>query len=136
MPNIEAQTSDMVLRFFRHLDDQLYERIPALFAENGEWHRRDKIHKGRAEIRRSLAEVPPVVPTVHLVTNLQFDWTSPTEARATFYVTALRPSGTVSGPPPWPMDVPLVLMRYEAHLVAAAGTWAIKLLKNRPIFRR
>lgn len=136
MENIEAQPRDTVLRFFRYLDDQEYERIPALFIEDGEWHRRDKILKGHGEIRRSLADVPPIVPTVHLVTNLQFDRASETEVHATFYVTALRPLGTVSGPAPWPMDLPLLVTRYEAHLVVVAGAWWIKAIKNQPIFKR
>jgi hypothetical protein len=127
---------DTILRFFRHLDEQNYDSIPGLFEEDGIWHRRDFALHGPAQVRQSLAEIPPVMPTVHLVTNLQVDDATPGETRAVFYVTALRPVETVSAPPPWPMDAPLVVTRYSAHLVQREGRWRFKTLKNSAIFKR
>lgn len=125
-----------VLHFFRYLDDQIYEEIPQLFADDGIWYRRDQALHGPAQVRRSLTDLPPIMPTVHLITNLQVETVAPAEARAVFYVTALRPLAPTSTPPPWPMDPPLVVALYKAHLVARGGHWHFKTLQNRPIFRR
>jgi hypothetical protein len=76
------------------------------------------------------------MPTVHLVTNLHVEDTTPDEAQTVFYVTALRPVEPVSVPPPWPMDAPLVVTRYSAHLVQRRGRWCFKTLKNSAIFKR
>jgi hypothetical protein len=128
--------ADTILRFFRHLDEQNYDSIPDLFDEGGIWHRRDRALHGPAEVKQSLIELPPVMPTVHLVTNLQVEESAPDEAQAVFYVTALRPVDAVSEPPPWPMDAPLVVTRYSAHLMHRQGTWRFKTLKNSALFKR
>jgi hypothetical protein len=133
LPN---SSSDTVLNFFRYLDDQSYDQIPGLFTEDGVWHRRDQTIRGPKQVRQSLIELPPTMPTVHLVTNLQISDRSGEEAFAIFYVTALRPTEPVSKPPPWSMELPLLVTRYEAQLALTAGAWKIKMLRNEPVFRR
>jgi hypothetical protein len=128
--------ADTILRFFRHLDEQNYDSIPDLFDEDSIWYRRDLALHGPAGVRQTLTDLPPVMPTVHLVTNLQVDDATPGEVQAVFYVTALRPVESVSAPPPWPMDTPLVVTRYNAHLVQRHGRWCFKTLKNSAIFKR
>jgi hypothetical protein len=137
MKHTNSDPADVILRFFRSLDDQAHDRIPNLFCDDGVWHRRDLAHKGPDEVRRSLADIPPVMPTVHLVTNLQMDQSSANEARAVFYVTALRPSAAVDiTSTPWGMELPLVVTLYKADLKMVAGEWRIKAIRNDPIFRR
>lgn len=137
MQYTEREPADVVLRFFRSLDDRDYDQIPQLFCDDGVWHRRDIAHKGPDEVRQSLADIPPVTPTVHLVTNLQIDRLSPQEAQATFYVTAFRPSSDIgAAPPPWPIGLPLIVTLYKADLTVVAGQWRFKAMRNRPIFRR
>jgi hypothetical protein len=131
-----ADPADVVLRFFRYLDDQDYGQIPTLFTDDGVWHRNGVANKGPSQVRQSIAEIPPVMPTVHLVTNLQIDHASPIEAHAVFYVTALRSSPGINSPPPWPMELPLLVTLYKAHLVTDPHAWRIKALRNNPIFRR
>lgn len=137
MQHTDRKPEDVVLRFFWSLDNQDYDRIPKLFCDDGVWYRRDLVHKGSNEVRQSLADIPPVMPTVHLVTNLQIDRPSPHEARAIFYVTAMRPSsGVGAAPPPWPVELPLVVTLYKADLAIVADEWRIKAMRNDPIFRR
>lgn len=137
MQHNRPDPADVVLRFFRCLDDQDYDQIPKLFTDDGVWHRRGVAINGPSKVRQSLADIPPVMPTVHLLTNLQIDRVSPDEAHAVFYVTAVRSSvGASTGPPPWPMELPLVLTLYKVHLVGVANEWRIKTIQNDPIFRR
>lgn len=136
MQRVPADPADVVLRFFRYLDDQDYSRIPTLFAEDGVWHRRGVGNQGPDQVRQSLADIPPVMPTVHLVTNLQINRVSSNEVHAVFYVTALRSSPGTNSPPPWPMEMPLLVTLYKAHLVTVADQWRIKAIRNDPIFRR
>jgi hypothetical protein len=134
--NIPTSSAEAILSFFRYLDDQNYDKIPSLFADDGVWHRRDQAIKGPGKVRQSLVDLPIVMPTVHLVTNLQIDPVSATEAHAIFYVMALRPSDILSAGPPWPMEAPLLVTLYKAHLIFRAGAWRFKTLRNEPIFRR
>lgn len=128
--------ADVVLRFFRYLDDQDYDQIPKLFADDGIWHRRGVANKGPRQVRQSIADVPPVIPTIHLVTNLQIDQATPDDAHAVFYVTALRSSPGTTSAPPWPMELPLLVTLYKAHLVAIEDQWRIRSIRNEPIFKR
>jgi limonene-1,2-epoxide hydrolase len=131
------EPAEVVLQFFRYLDDQDYELIPELFSDDGVWHRRGVATNGPAQVRQSLADVPPVMPTVHLVTNLQVERVSPHEAHAVFYVTVFRSAADESrASPPWPMELPLMLTLYKVHLVKVANEWLFKAIRNDPIFRR
>ena len=137
MQSSRPDPADTVLQFFRYLDDREYDRIPNLFSSDGVWHRRDVATIGPDQIRQSFVEIPPVMPTVHLVTNLQIDQVSPHQAHAVFYVLVLRSSsGVNSGSPPWPMEMPLMLTLYKTDLTSAAGEWRITMMRNDPVFRR
>ena len=129
--------AETVLRFFRYLDDRKYDRIPSLFSDDGVWHRRGVATSGQDQIRRSIVDIPPVMPTVHLVTNLQVDRVSPHEARVVFYVLVLRSSPDASASaPPWPMQLPLMLTLYKVDLATVAGEWRITVMRNDPIFQQ
>lgn len=137
MQSSRPDPADIILRFFRYLDDREYDRIPNLFSSDGVWHRRGVATTGPDQIRQSFVEIPPVMPTVHLVTNLQIDQVSPHQVRAVFYVLVLRSSsGVNSGSPPWPMEMPLMLTLYKTDLTSAAGEWRITMMRNDPVFRR
>jgi SnoaL-like protein len=137
MQSSRSDPADTVLRFFRYLDDQEYDRIPNLFSSDGVWHRRDVATIGPDQIRQSFVDIPPVMPTVHLVTNLQIDQVSPHEAHVAFYVLVLRSSsGVNSASPPWPMEMPLMLTLYKTDLTSASGEWRITKMRNDPVFRR
>jgi hypothetical protein len=129
--------ANVVLQFFRYLDDRNYGEIPNLFCNDGVWHRRGVPTKGATQIRRSLSDIPPIMPTVHLVTNLQIEQNSPDQAKAVFYVTVFRSSdNAVPKPPPWPMKLPLSLMLYRAELAHVGDEWLFKSMRNAAIFQR
>lgn len=137
MQSSRPDPADTVLRFFRYLDDREYDRIPNLFSSDGVWHRRGAATIGPDQIRQSFVDIPPVMPTVHLVTNLQIDQASPHEAHAVFYVLVLRSScGANPGSPPWRMEMPLMLALYKIDLTSVAGEWLITMMRNDPVFRR
>lgn len=129
--------ANVVLQFFRYLDDRNYVQIPGLFCDDGVWHRRGIPTTGVLQIRQSLSDTPPIMPTVHLVTNLQIEQHSPDQAKAVFYVTVFR-SGDEAAPkpPPWPMKLPLTLLLYRAELANVGGEWLLKSLRNDAIFHR
>ena len=129
--------ASLVLRFFRYLDDRNYEQIPDLFCEDGVWHRRGVPTIGPMQIRQSLSDIPPVMPTVHLVTNLQVEQNSSGQAKAVFYVTVFRSGDeAVPKPPLWPMKLPLTLVLYRAELLTIGGEWLFSSLRNGAIFQR
>jgi hypothetical protein len=137
MQSSRPGSADTVLRFFRYLDDREYDRIPNLFSSDGVWHRRGVATIGPGQIQQSFVEIPPVMPTVHLVTNLQIDQVSPHEAHAVFYVLVLRSSfGVNLGSTPRPMEMPLMLTLHKTALTTAVGEWRITMMRNDPIFRR
>lgn len=129
--------ASLVLRFFRYLDDRNYGQIPDLFCDDGVWHRRGVPTIGPLQIRQSLSDIPPIMPTVHLVTNLQVEQNSSGQAKAVFYVTVFRSGDeAVSKPPPWPMKLPLTLVLYRAELLTVGDEWLFSSLRNEAIFQR
>jgi hypothetical protein len=137
MQSARPDPADTVLQFFRFLDDRDYDRIPGLFSDDGVWHRRGVATSGQDQIRRSFTDIPPVMPTVHLVTNLQVDRVSRHEAHAVFYVLVFRSSPDAGGGgPPWPMRLPLMLTLYKVDLATTANEWRITMMRNTPVFQQ
>ena len=62
--------SQILLRFFRSLDEDDVEGVVREFAADGVWHRRGEHFKGHAALRAAMAARPADRVVRHVVTNL------------------------------------------------------------------
>jgi hypothetical protein len=134
---IEHEAAAVVHRFFRYLDDGDYDRLAAMMAADGVWHRQGKMLRGPAMVLEAMKARPAGVITRHLVSNLLVDVAAPDHAEVSCYITVYAHTGETKPDQPAPLELPLQIGTYRIKLTRAAqGGARIAEITARMAFRR
>lgn len=128
----EWECTQLVYRFYRHLDEGRYDDLAALFVENGVWNRLGRDLVGPAAIRDVMKERKAWL-TVHIVTNVQIVLTGDHHAETFQYVTLYRHEGWEDTKGPAPVVPPLAILRHRDQLVCDSGVWKFQRKTSRAI---
>jgi hypothetical protein len=85
-----AQLTQMLHRFFSHLDERRYEELAAMFLPEGRWLRQGKWLEGRPAIIGALSARPASMRVRHIISNIVVTRRFATEAEVQAYMTAYR----------------------------------------------
>jgi len=128
------ECSQVILRFFRALDESNVEALLSVVAKDGVWVRQGTELAGHAAIRDAFAQRPANRTTLHLVTNLVVDVDGAATARATSYLTVHAETGQ-AGREVCPAGPPKLIAVSNTDLRRDEDGWKILTLRSRPIFR-
>lgn len=100
MLNDMSVCTNLVMRFFRHLDDRNYEALCGLLAPDSLWWRQGKVLCGPADAHAALLQRSGTLRIAHIMTNLVVDEFSPQRCVMRGYLLVVRhdPGVVVSGP--------------------------------------
>lgn len=133
---IEHDAAKPVLRFFHHLDAGEYDRLVALMAPDGVWHRQGKELRGRDAIMEAMRARPAGLLTQHNATNLVVDAVDADHATATVYLTVFAHTPAAGAKGPGPVELPNLVGIYREKLVRTAEGWRIAEITSQPMMRR
>jgi ketosteroid isomerase-like protein len=133
---IERDAANLVHRFFRHLDDCAYDKLAALMARDGVWHRQGKALAGPAMVQEAMKGRPAALMTRHLVSNLLVDAVDADHAEASCYVTVYAHTGEHKPDEPAPLEQPLQIMTYRIRLTRTADGARIDEIAGKVAFRK
>lgn len=102
MNNDMKQRENLVMLFFRYLDERNYDALVALLAPDAIWHRQGKMLNGPAEVHAALTQRSTTMTIVHIITNLAFDEYETERCTMRGYMLVVRheSSEALSGPSP------------------------------------
>lgn len=86
----EAACRRLVVAFAHHIDHREFDRVAALFTEDGVWDRHGERLEGPDRILALLERRPPTQIERHVMTNIHVSQESPDECAGTSYVTIFR----------------------------------------------
>jgi hypothetical protein len=132
MRDIEWDCSQLVLKFYRYLDEKRYEDLVQLFDEDGAWERLGAPLVGRQKIRETMNEREDWL-TAHVVTNLMIDVVDENNADSVQYITLYRHQGWDESKGPAPVVLPLGVLRHRDQLVRVGDEWKFKRKTSRAI---
>jgi len=133
---IERDASDIVHRFFRHLDDGDYEDLAALMATEGVWHRQGKALIGPAMVLEAMRARPAGTTTRHLVTNMLVDAVDAHRVEASCYITVYAHTGETKPGEPAPLELPLQIGTYRILVERGAQGCRIGEIAAKIAFRK
>lgn len=84
----EQACADVVMTFFRALDQREHASVAALFAPSGAWHRQGAVLDSPQAVLDALAKRDRTRHTAHIITNMQITVHSAERATAHFYLVA------------------------------------------------
>jgi hypothetical protein len=125
---VEQDCSKVLIRFFHYLDRREYEKLAALMAKQGVWHRRGTELVGREGVLTALRARQPDFVTRHLVANVVVDWPGGDLATAGYELSVYAQDGAK---PPRHLSI----MTGEDQLERTNGNWLITSKKAEPLFR-
>jgi ketosteroid isomerase-like protein len=131
---VEHDAGRAVVSFFNHLDACEYDKLCALMAPDGVWHRQGKALHGPAEVMAAMQARPAGVITQHTVTNLVVDVADADHAAAAMYLLVFSHTG--GAPAPAPLELPSLVGVYRAKMINTAAGWRIAEMTSQPRFRR
>lgn len=139
---IERACERLVLDFARYADEGEYEKVAALFAQEGTFTRRGETFCGRAAIADSIdallqnrrsAPKKPWWRIRHFCSNVMIDVTGPERALGTSYYTIYRYQGDPIEDIP-PITGPALIGGYADVFVRTAAGWRFESRDVRPAF--
>jgi ketosteroid isomerase-like protein len=86
----EAACRRLIVAFAHHIDRREFDRVAALFTEDGVWDRHGERLEGPDQILAQLEGRPPTQIERHVMTNIHVSQESPDECSATSYLTLFR----------------------------------------------
>lgn len=119
---IQWDCQQLILRFYGLLDEKRYPELADLFAPEGVWVRLGRELVGPEGIRKAMTERESWL-TMHVVSNLRIEVTTPLRAESVQYVTLYRQEGYDPASGPAPVVMPLGLLRHTDSLVRVDGSW-------------
>ena len=98
-----ADAAQVVVRFYRYLDDRDYPALAGLLTSAGEWHRQGKVLHGGEAVIAALSSRSPTMRIHHLLTNVFAVGDGADGAEVTAYMLVVRhePGGPLEGPAPF-----------------------------------
>jgi len=133
---IEHDVEKVLLRFFHYLDGGDYDRLVALFAPDGVWHRQGKALRGPAAVREAMLARPPGIVTQHLASNVVVEAVNADYAEATLYLAVFAHNGGAEAKPPAPMELPNQVAIYREKLIRNGDDWRIVEITSKQNFKR
>ena len=121
----EWDCTQLVLKFYRYLDEKRYEDLVEIFDEDGVWVRLGTELAGKAQIREAMRERDDWL-TAHLVTNVCIDLIDADHAETTQYITLSRHEGWSPSMGPAEVVLPLGILRHRDQLVRVNDVWKFK----------
>ncbi|MGR3372649.1 nuclear transport factor 2 family protein [Pseudooceanicola nanhaiensis] len=125
-----SRAIDVLVRFFRHLDDGDYESLAGLL--DGEWHRQGRVLTTREGVMEALAARSQTRRIHHLLTNVCGQEVADGTIALTAYMLVVQhDSGTyLDGPAP--LEGITSIRTLRARAVATEDGWRIRWLKSDP----
>jgi hypothetical protein len=121
----EWDCTQLILTFYRCLDEKRYDDLIEIFDENGAWVRLGVELVGKAQIRKAMDERDDWL-TAHIVTNVCVDVIDDNHANTTQYITLYRHEGWTPPMGPAKVVLPLGILRHRDQLVRIGGIWKFK----------
>ena len=121
----EQDCADVVLAFFRALDQREHASVAALLSPSGTWHRQGAVLNGPQAVLDALSKRDPNRHTAHVITNVQITMQSRDRATARFYLVAYESQGD---PASDLSDAPRLVAIRDCvdELVQISGQWQIQ----------
>ena len=121
----EQDCTDVVLAFFRALDQREHASVAALLSPSGTWHRQGTALTGPQAVLDALSKRDPNRHTAHVITNLQISVQSPELATARFYLVAYE---SLENAAPGLSEAPKLVAIRDCvdELVCLSGQWRIQ----------
>jgi SnoaL-like protein len=123
---IEHDVEKVALRFFHYLDGGDYQKLAALFAADGVWHRQGTALRGPGAVLEAMHARPAGIVTQHYAEH----------AEATLYLAVFAHSGGADAKPPAPMELPIQVAIYREKLVRSDDGWRIAEITSQQKFKR
>ena len=125
----------VVVRFFRALDDRDYRALAGLLAPDGEWHRQGAVLRSEAEVLAAMAKRSPTMRIAHLLTNLFAVLQGEDEAEVTGYMLVVRHDSGAEPAGPSPMQGVENIRTIRARLHRTGEGWRVRRMTNdAPVF--
>jgi len=125
-----TRAADVLIRFYRHLDDREYEMVADLL--DGEWNRHGKALTTREEVLEALTARSETRRIHHLLTNISAQEVADgTIALTAYQLVVQHDSGTfLDGTAP--LEGISTIRTIRARAVETAEGWRIRWLKSDP----
>lgn len=133
---IEHDVEQVVFRFFHYLDGAEYQKLAALFAPEGVWHRQGTALCGPAAVLEAMHARPAGIVTQHLASNVVVEPSDADHAEATLYLTVFAHTGGPDAKSPAPMELPIQVAIYREKLVRSGDNWRIAEITSQQKFKR
>ena len=123
--NCEAECVRLCNDFAYFADNREYEKLVALFAEDGTFDRRGEVLRGRAAIMKAMLARPADLITRHACTNIRIDLQADGTASGTGYMMLFHgsASGLAAGTLP---SCSTTIAEYRDVYVATQEGWRIR----------
>lgn len=128
------ECSQVVLRFFRALDEDDLQALLGLVAEDGVWTRQGVDLAGHQAIRDAFAARPADRTVLHVISNLIVDVAGPDSACVAGYMTVYA-APRQKGAGVAPAAAPRLVAVMNTDLRKVPGGWRITRQRSRPVFR-
>lgn len=131
--NLAIKANEIVVRFFRHLDEQNYEALVGLLSEDAVWVRLNQPLNGPKEVLAALSRRNPERVTCHVLTNFTVD-----REPGGFHVSALMlgTHGVRDKTGPALFEGLAAIRRINAKLALESSNLKISRLEDTLIFKR
>ena len=129
---IQWDCTQLIVSFYKFLDEKRYQDLANLFAPDGAWTRLGTQLVGPKAIAEAMSEREDWL-TAHIVTNIRVEVIDADHAETTQYVTLYRHEGWSEKDGPAPVVLPLAVLRHRDKLVRQDGTWKFRQKTSRAI---
>jgi hypothetical protein len=133
---IEHDVEKVALRFFHYLDGGDYQKLAALFAADGVWHRQGTALRGPGAVLEAMHARPAGIVTQHFASNVVVEPSDAEHAEATLYLAVFAHSGGADAKPPAPMELPIQVAIFREKLVRSDDGWRIAEITSQQKFKR
>ncbi|GAA4025124.1 nuclear transport factor 2 family protein [Streptomyces plumbiresistens] len=129
---VEAACRRLVVAFAHHLDHREFDRVAALFTEDGVWDRHGERLVGPSRILALLDQRPASQLERHVMTTIHVTQQSPHECAATSYAMIFRAEAT----PGHPATVagPVAVGEFHDRFRLTDSGWRLSFKTSEPVF--
>ena len=133
----EQDIRDLVIAITQYGDHREAEKAVALFAEDGNWLRGGKPHKGHAEILSSYQRGSTTQVTRHINGGTMVTIKDDTHAESvTYYIALHHDPKTTDAKFPLPFDPPFSMGEWHDKFVRTASGWRFSSRETKRLFER
>ncbi|MGA2262874.1 MAG: nuclear transport factor 2 family protein [Acidobacteriota bacterium] len=131
----QLEIQNLVAQMLIYYDHQDYDHMMALFTEDAYYSSPTRgDHKGRADIRKAMADRPATRLTRHIVSNLVLNVLDATNAEGSSYVTGYLSDQGWPFKKEVPQEGPPAVGDYRFKFKKVGGAWKISEKITQPVF--